>query len=118
VENKDSLTGVDTTSSLPPSSAKVPVIDIAPSEKTEDLVTQGGSLLNAPTLFSPAVNSVVPILEKEVSPLFTDANGALAGTPPLGINSAPFGLANPSPFLDPDLVGVYEPKDSLGISLA
>jgi len=74
--------------------------------------------MNPPSLFSPAVNSPVPTLGKEeVSPMFTDANGALVGTPPLGINNAPFGVANTSPFLDPYLVGVYEPKSS-GISVA
>ena len=74
-------------------------------------------MITAPSLFSPALNSAVPILEKEVDPMFTDANGALAATPPLGINSAPFGVAQTSPFRDPLLVGVYEPKSS-GISLA
>jgi hypothetical protein len=117
-EEKDPLTGVDTTSSFPPSSARAPVGDIAPSEKTDDLLTEGGAMINAPSLFSPAVNSAVPILQKEVDSMFTDANGALAGTPPLGINSAPFGVANTSPFADPYLVGVYEAKQSLGISVA
>jgi hypothetical protein len=115
--DKDPLTG-DTTSPFPPSSARVPVANIANIEKTEDLLIEGGAMMNAPTLFSPAVNSAVSILQKEeVSPMFTDANGALVGTPPLGINSAPFGVANTSPFLDPYLVGVYEAKSS-GISVA
>jgi hypothetical protein len=117
-KEKDLLTGVDTTSSFPPSSARPPVGDIAPSEKTDDLLTEGGAMINAPSLFSPAVNSPVsPFVKEEVSPMFTDANGALVGTPPLGINNAPFGLANTSPFLDPYRVGVYEPKSS-GISVA
>jgi hypothetical protein len=111
---KDLLTGADP---FPPSSARVPVIDIANMEKTEDILTEGGAMINAPSLFSPAVNSAVP-LQKEVDSMLTDANGALAGTPPLGINSAPFGVANTSPFADPNLVGLYEAKQPLGMSLA
>jgi hypothetical protein len=97
-------------------SARVPVTDLAGNEKM-DLLTEGGVALNAPSLFSPATNNAVPTLVKDVSPMFTDANGALAGNPPLGINSAPFGVANSSPFPNPNLVGVYEPKSS-GISVA
>jgi len=88
-----------------------PVTDLAGNEKM-DLLTEGGATINAPSIFSPAANSAVPILVKDVSPVFTEANGALAGNPPLGINSAPFGVANPSPFADPYLVGVYEAKPS------
>jgi hypothetical protein len=62
-------------------------------------------MINAPSLFSPAVNNVVPTLVKEVSPAFTDANGALAGNQTLGFNSDPFRVA-----ADPYLVGVYEAK--------
>jgi subtilisin family serine protease len=113
---KDSLTGADTASPFPPSSARAPVADIANIEKTDDLLIEGGAMMNAPSLFSPAVNNA-PTLVKELSPAFTDANGALAGNPPLGINPAPFGVANTSPFLDPYRVGVYEPKSS-GISVA
>jgi hypothetical protein len=118
---KDSLTGATGADTLtlpfPQSSvpARVPVTDFA-SEKI-DLLTEGGAALNAPSLFSPAANSAVPILEKDLSPVFTEANGALAGNPPLGINSAPFGVANPSPLADPYLVGVYQAKPS-GISVA
>jgi hypothetical protein len=114
---KDPLTG-DTTSPFPPSSARAPVADIANIEKTEDLLIEGGAMMNPPSLFSPAVNSAVPTLVKEVDSVFADANGALAGTPPLGINSAPFGVANTSPLADPNLVGLYEAKQSLGISVA
>jgi subtilisin family serine protease len=114
---KDSLTG-DTTSMFPPSSAKVPVTNIANIDKTDDLLIEGGSMINPTSLFSPTVNSAVPTLVKEADPMLTDANGALAGIPPLGINNAPFGVANTSPFADPNLVGVYEAKQPLGISLA
>jgi hypothetical protein len=119
---KDPLTGATGADTLtlpfPQSSvpARVPVTDFA-SEKIDDLLTEGGAALNAPSLFSPATNNAVPTLVKDVNPLFTDANGALAGNPPLGINSAPFGVANTSPFPNPYLVGVYEPKPS-GISVA
>jgi subtilisin family serine protease len=111
---KDPLTGAtgaDTTLPFPQSYVppRVPVADFA-SEKIDDLLTEGGATMNAPSIFSPAVNSAVPILEKDLSPVFTEANGALAGTPPLGINSAPLGVANTSPFLDRYLVGVYEPN--------
>jgi len=114
-KNKDSLTGVTVAeTTFPPSSARAPVADFANIEKTDDdILTGGGATMNAPSLFSPAVNSAVPILEKEdVSPLFTDANGALVATPPLGINNAPFGVANTSPFLGPYPIGVSEAKPS------
>jgi len=91
----------------------VPVTDFA-SEKIDDLLTEGGAALNAPSLFSPAANSAVPILEKDLSPVFTDPNGALAGNQPLAVNSEPFGGAKTSPFADPYRVGIYEPKQ-LGI---
>jgi hypothetical protein len=61
--------------------------------KKRDLLTEGGAALDAPSVFSPAADSAVPTLVKDLSPVFTDANGALAGTQPLGINSAPFGVA-------------------------
>ncbi|WP_445245429.1 hypothetical protein [Microcoleus sp. OTE_8_concoct_300] len=83
-----------------------PVTDFAGSEKI-DLVTHGGGAINAPSLFSPAPR-VVPTLEKGVSPVFTDANGALAGNQALGINRDHFRVA-----ADPYLVGISQPK-SLG----
>jgi subtilisin family serine protease len=99
-------------------SPSVPGTEFAGSKKIDDILTEGGATINAPSIFSPAVNSPVPTLVKEVDPMFTDANGALAGNPPLGINSAPFRVANTSPFADHYLVGVYEAKQSLGISVA
>ncbi|MEG3960330.1 S8 family peptidase [Microcoleus sp. herbarium2] len=113
--DKDPLTGATgaDTLTLPfPQSyvpARVPVTDFA-SEKIDDLLTEGGATMNAPSIFSPAANSAVPILEKDLSPVFTDAKGALAGNQALGINSALSGVANTSPFADPYLVGVYEAK--------
>jgi len=107
---EDSLMLPFAESSVSPGS---PVTDFA-SEKI-DLLTEGGAMINAPSLFSPAANSAVPTLEKDLSPVFTEANGTLAGNPPLGINSAPFGVANTSPFADPNLVGIYDAKQPLGI---
>jgi hypothetical protein len=92
-------------------SAIDPVTDFASSEKI-DLMTQGGVAMNAPSLFSPAVNSAVPTLEKDVMPVFTEANGALAANQPQGINSDPFRVA-----ADPYLVGVFEAKP-LGLEFA
>jgi hypothetical protein len=95
-------------------SASVPGSDFAASEKIDPL-TQGGVALNAPSLFSPAADSAVPTLVKDLSPVFTEANGAsLVGTQPLAVNSEPFGVAKTSPFADPYLGGIYEPKQ-LGI---
>jgi hypothetical protein len=98
-------------------SASVPGTDLA-IDKKRDPLTEGGAAFDAPSLFSPATDSPVPTLVKNLSPVFTEANGALVGNPPLGINSAPFDVANTSPFLDPYLVGVSEAKQSLGISVA
>jgi hypothetical protein len=98
-----------------------PVTNFADSEK-KDLMTQGGVPMKAPSLFSPAVNSAVPTLEKDlmpvfteekgVSPVFAEANGALAGNQLRGINSDPFRVP-----ADPYLVGVFEPKP-VGFSVA
>jgi hypothetical protein len=83
-------------------------------DKKRDPLTEGGAALNAPSLFSLAANSPVPILEKDLSPVFSEANGALARTQPLAVNSEPFGVAKTSPFAYPYLVGVYEARP-LGI---
>ncbi len=83
-------------------------------DKKKDPLTEGGTALDAPSLFSPAADSPVPTLVKDLSPVFTDANGALVGTQPLAVNSEPFGVAKTSPFADPYLVGIYEPRP-LGI---
>ena len=94
-------------------SASDPGTDLAIGNKRDPL-TEGGAALDAPSLFSPDDNSAVPALVKDVSPVFTEANRALAGNQPLGINSAPFGVAQTSPFADPYLVGIYEARP-LGI---
>jgi len=81
-----------------------PITDFARSEKI-GLPTQGGGAIYGPSLFSSAVNSAVPTLEKGVIPVFTEANGALAANQPQGINSDPLRVA-----AAPYLVGVYGPK--------
>ena len=103
--NQDPLTGnmggdtlmlPFTESSVSPS---VPVTNFASSEKI-DLLTEGGAALKASSLFSPAAISDVPTFVKDVSPMFTEANGALAGKQALGINSDAFGMAQTSPIAD------------------
>jgi len=90
-------------------SASDPVTNFVGNEK-KDLLIPGGAAIDAPSLFSPAANSAVTTLEKGVSPVFTDANGALAGNQPLGMNSEPFGVAKTSLFPDLYLVGNYPAK--------
>ena len=115
---KDPLTGATGADTLilpfPQSSvsASVPVTEFADSEKI-DLLTEGGAALDAPSLFSPAADRPVPTLVKDLSPVFTEANGALVGNQPLAINSEPFGVAKTSLLADPYLVGISQPK-SLG----
>jgi hypothetical protein len=93
-------------------SARPRVTEFADSEKI-DLLTQGGAALNAPSLFSPAANSTVPTLEKGVIPMFTDANGALAGNQALEINSEPLRVAKAGWMAD-IYPGIYDAKQ-LGI---
>jgi hypothetical protein len=88
----------------PSVSTSDPVTNFAGSEK-KGLPPQGGAAIDARSLFSPPANSVVPSLEKGVSPVFIDANGALAGNQALGINTDPFRVA-----ADPYLVGISQPK--------
>ena len=116
---KDPLTGdtgADTLmlpfaeSSVSPSAS---VTDLTIGQK-KDLLIEGGAAMNAPSVFSPDADSAVPILVKDLSPVFTETNGALAGTQPLAVNSEPFGVAKTSLFPDPSLVGIYEAK-RLGI---
>jgi subtilisin family serine protease len=83
-------------------------------DKNRDPLTEGGAALDAASLFSAAADSPVPTLVKNLSPVFTEANGALVGTQPLAVNSEPFGVAQTSPFADPYLVGIYEARP-LGI---
>ena len=112
--DKDPLTGgpAGDTLMLPFAQSSVSpsdeVTDFVPRQKI-DFVTEGGAAMNAPSLFSPAANSTVPTLVKDLSPV-TEPNGALAGNQPLGINSDPFAVAKTSAFADPYLVGMYDAK--------
>jgi len=92
-------------------SAKDPLTDFG-SEKI-DLLTEGGVAMNAPSLFSPAANTTVPTLEKGVIPVFTEANGALAGNQALEINSEPLRVAKAGWMAD-IYRGIYDAKQ-LGI---
>jgi hypothetical protein len=71
-------------------------------------------MINASSLFSPAANSPVPTLEQDLSRVFTEAKGALAGNQALGINSDPLAVAKTSPFADSYLVGIYDATKQLG----
>jgi subtilisin family serine protease len=88
-------------------SAKDPLTDFG-SEKI-DLLTEGGVAMNVPSLFSPAANSIVPTLEKGVIPVFTEANGALAGNQALEINSEPLRVAKAGWMAD-IYRGIYDAK--------
>jgi subtilisin family serine protease len=118
---KDSLTGeTDADTSILPFaqssvSASVPGTDLAIGKKRDSL-TEGGATLDAPSVFSPAADSPVPILVKNLSPVLTEPKGALAGYQPLAINNEPFGVAKTSLFPDdPYLVGGNYPAKQLGI---
>ena len=119
-DGKDPLTGNTSADTLmlpfaeSSVSASDPVTDLTIGQE-KDLLTDGGTALDAPSLFSPAANSTFPTLEKDLSPVLTEPKGALAGNPPLAaINSDPFGVAQTSLFPDRDLVGNY-PAKPLGI---
>jgi hypothetical protein len=99
---KDPLTGntiADTFSA--------PVTDLTMGQE-KDLLLDGGSALDAPSLFSPAASDV-PILVKDLSPVSTDANGILAGSQPLEKDTEPFGAPKTSLFAEPYLLAT-QPK--------
>jgi len=95
----------------PSVSAKDSLTDFG-SEKI-DLVPQGGAAIKAPSVFRHAANSTVPTLEKGVIPVFTEANGALAGKQALEINSDPLRVAKAGWMAD-IYRGIYDAKQ-LGI---
>jgi hypothetical protein len=99
---KDPLTGNTVADTF-----SVPVTDLTMGQE-KDLLLDGGASLDAPSLFSPAASDV-PILVKDLSPVLTDANGVLAGSQPLGMDTEPFGVAKTSLFAEPYLVGT-QPK--------
>jgi hypothetical protein len=92
-------------------SAKDPLTDFG-SEKIH-LLTEGGAAIKAPSVFRHAANSTVPTLEKGVIPVFTEANGALAGKQALEINSDPLRVAKAGWMAD-IYRGIYDAKQ-LGI---
>ena len=114
---KDPLTGGPGADTLllpfaqPSVSAKDSLTDFG-SEKI-DLVPQGGAAIKAPSVFRHAANSTVPTLEKGVIPVFTEANGALAGKQALEINSDPLRVAKAGWMAD-IYRGIYDAKQ-LGI---
>ncbi|GBF55275.1 alkaline phosphatase [Microcystis sp. 0824] len=64
------------------------ITDFAINSDKIDLLTQGGTAMNAPSSFSRAANSTVTTLQNLINQVFTDANGAITGNQGLGVNSA------------------------------
>ncbi|MFN9176505.1 MAG: beta strand repeat-containing protein, partial [Synechocystis sp.] len=75
------------------------VSDFAIGTDKIDLLTQGGAALNAPIAFSRAADSATTILNTIVTNVFTDANGAVAGSQALGINEAVLVKASTATYL-------------------
>ncbi|MFY7884808.1 MAG: Calx-beta domain-containing protein [Dolichospermum sp.] len=69
-------------------SASDRITDFAINSDKIDLLTQGGTAMNAPSSFSRAANSTVTTLQNLINQVFTDANGAITGNQGLGVNSA------------------------------
>ncbi len=69
-------------------SASDSITDFAINSDKIDLLTQGGTAMNAPSNFSRAANSTVTTLDNLVNQVFTDANGAITGNQELAVNSA------------------------------
>jgi hypothetical protein len=72
------------------SSASTPdrITDFAFGTDKIDLLTQAGLATAAPTSFSRATDSTAATLTSAVTSVFADADGALAGSQTLGLNSA------------------------------
>ncbi|GCA76544.1 serralysin C [Microcystis aeruginosa NIES-2520] len=64
------------------------ITDFAINTDKIDLLTQGGTAMNAPSSFSRAANNTVTTLDNLINQVFTDANGAITGNQGLGVNSA------------------------------
>ncbi|MFM6406388.1 MAG: bluetail domain-containing putative surface protein, partial [Microcystis sp.] len=64
------------------------ITDFAINSDKIDLLTQGGTAMNAPSSFSRAADSTVTTLQNLVNQVFTDANGATTGNQELAVNSA------------------------------
>ncbi len=69
-------------------SASDRITDFAINSDKIDLLTQGGTAMNAPSSFSRAADSTVTTLQNLVNQVFTDANGATTGNQELAVNSA------------------------------
>ncbi|MCA2526001.1 Calx-beta domain-containing protein, partial [Microcystis sp. M61BS1] len=69
-------------------SASDSITDFAINSDKIDLLTQGGTAMNAPSSFSRAADSTVTTLQNLINQVFTDANGATTGNQGLGVNSA------------------------------
>jgi subtilisin family serine protease len=84
------------------------VTDLTIGQK-KDLLTEGGTALDAPSVFSPAADRPVPILVKDLSPVLTEANEPFAGNQPLAINSDPLRVAKAGWMAD-IYPGIYDAK--------
>ncbi|MCA2534550.1 MAG: hypothetical protein IM553_08970, partial [Microcystis sp. M57BS1] len=69
-------------------SASDSITDFAINSDKIDLLTQGGTAMNAPSSFSRAADSTVTTLQNLINQVFTDANGATTGNRELAVNSA------------------------------
>ncbi|MCA2516867.1 MULTISPECIES: Calx-beta domain-containing protein, partial [unclassified Microcystis] len=69
-------------------SASDSITDFAINSDKIDLLTQGGTAMNAPSSFSRAADSTVTTLQNLINQVFTDANGATTGNQELAVNSA------------------------------
>ncbi|MCZ8222405.1 MAG: lectin-like protein [Microcystis sp. LE19-84.1B] len=69
-------------------SASDRITDFAINSDKIDLLTQGGTAMNAPSSFSRATDSTTTTLDNLINQVFTDANGAITGNQGLGVNSA------------------------------
>ncbi|MFN5514092.1 MAG: S8 family serine peptidase [Cyanobacteriota bacterium] len=75
------------------------ITDFAIGADKIDLLTQGGSAMNAPVAFTRAADSATTNINTVVTNVFADANGAAAGNQVLGLNSAALVRANTSTYL-------------------
>ncbi|AKE62785.1 Alkaline phosphatase [Microcystis aeruginosa NIES-2549] len=64
------------------------ITDFAINSDKIDLLTQGGTAMNAPSSFSRAADSTTTTLDNLVNQVFTDANGATTGNQGLAVSSA------------------------------
>jgi Ca2+-binding RTX toxin-like protein len=72
------------------------ITDFAIGSDKIDLLNPVGTAISAPTSFSRAANNAATTLDTLVTQVFADANGALAGSQALGLNSAALVVATGS----------------------